>query len=213
MNSNKVVKDIHRSAVCKIADNIALTGNTQLAVEIGNAIIKYGQKWTAGLANDGRIDDDEIIGICSEFNALIDEHVPAVDNAAVGIVYNGISFLGIGWKGLKHYLSKWFGLSLSCIAICLTAGCQSFYENAGMRVRTGSITAPVEFSDPTSAMNIRCLFFMDGADVYAAKGSQVSVSYTSVNAGSWLTSATTQTCMVAVMPAEAVTNAVKFAAK
>ena len=43
---------------------------------------------------------------------LIDEHVPSVGGAAVGIAWNGLSLFGIGWKGLKHYCNKWFGLSL-----------------------------------------------------------------------------------------------------
>ena len=47
-----------------------------------------------------------------KFASLIDEHVPAADGMAVRIAWNGISIFGIGWKGLKHYCNKWFGLNL-----------------------------------------------------------------------------------------------------
>lgn len=112
MNSNKVIKQIHLAAVRKTAENIALTGNKQKAAAVGNAFVRYGQLWTNGLANDGRIDEREVAAIAAEFDALVDAHIPAVDSVAVGFAYDGVSIFGLGWKGVKHYLNKWFRLGL-----------------------------------------------------------------------------------------------------
>lgn len=89
-----------------------------------------------------------------------------------------------------------------CAALSLAAivGCKTYYENAGMRVRAGEITAPVELSEPTSSTNIRFLFFLNGLDVYARRECNVRIKYTSVKSGNWLTSATTQAVEVAVTP-------------
>ena len=87
-----------------------------------------------------------------------------------------------------------FGLTL------LVVGCKTYYENAGLRVRTGSVKAPIEVSEPTSSTNIRLLFFLDGVDLYATKGSAVEMRYYTANGGSWLTSAATQAVEVVVTP-------------
>ena len=87
-----------------------------------------------------------------------------------------------------------FGLTL------LVVGCKTYYENAGLRVRTGSVKAPIEVSEPTSSTNIRLLFFLDGVDLYATKGSAVEMSYYTASGGNWLTSATTQAVEVVVTP-------------
>ena len=63
-----------------------------------------------------------------------------------------------------------------CCVMC--AGCHAFYENAGAHVRTGSITAPIEVSEPTSSINVRALYAMDGIDFYAAKNCNVKMWYT-----------------------------------
>ena len=91
----------------------------------------------------------------------------------------------------------------ACAVFCLASlvlGCKTYYENAGMRVRAGSVTAPIEVSEPTSSTNIRLLFFLNGVDLYAAKGSAVEMRYYAANGGSWLTSATTQSVEVVVTP-------------
>ena len=103
------------------------------------------------------------------------------------------------------------GAAIAVAALCLFAGCKSYYENAGMRVRTGEVTAPIELSEPTSSMNIRFLFFLNGVDLYSTKGSEVRMKYYSAKAGSWLTSATTQSVEVAILPWP--TNAVQAVAK
>lgn len=91
-------------------------------------------------------------------------------------------------------------LSAIVLAVALTGGCKSFYENAGLHVRTGSITAPIELSEPTSSFNCRLLFFLDGIDLYASKGNKIVMKYESINAGTWLTSASTQKCEVVITP-------------
>ena len=60
----------------------------------------------------------------------------------------------------------------------MVAGCKAFYENAGAHVRTGSLSAPIEISEPTSSINIRALYAMDGIDFYAAKNCRVKMWYT-----------------------------------
>lgn len=88
--------------------------------------------------------------------------------------------------------------ALACVLAC--CGCKTYYENAGLRVRTGSVKAPIEVSEPTSSTNIRLLFFLDGVDLYATKGSAVEMSYYTASGGNWLTSATTQAVEVVVTP-------------
>ena len=96
---------------------------------------------------------------------------------------------------------------LFCFALLATlCGCKTYYENAGMRVRAGEITAPIELSEPTSSTNIRFLFFLNGLDVYARRECNVRIKYTSVKVGNWLTSATTQAVEVVVNPVAASTN-------
>ena len=82
----------------------------------------------------------------------------------------------------------------------MLAGCASFYENAGMHVRTGSVTAPIELSDPTSSLNCRFLFFLTGIDLYTAKGCKVVMNYEQIDSGSWLMGASTQKCEVVITP-------------
>ena len=86
------------------------------------------------------------------------------------------------------------------VLVLACCGCKTYYENAGLRVRTGSVKAPIEVSEPTSSTNIRLLFFLDGVDLYATKGSAVEMRYYTANGGSWLTGATTQAVEVVVTP-------------
>lgn len=91
----------------------------------------------------------------------------------------------------------------ACAVFCLASlvlGCKTYYENAGMRVRAGSVKAPIEVSEPTSSTNIRLLFFLDGVDLYATKGSAVEMRYYAANGGSWLTGAATQAVEIVVTP-------------
>lgn len=92
------------------------------------------------------------------------------------------------------------GLLVCILCITLCGGCKTYYENAGVRVRAGEVTAPIELSEPTSSTNVRFLFFLNGVDIYATKGSAVSMKYCSVKGGTWLTSATTQAVEVVVTP-------------
>jgi len=57
------------------------------------------------------------------------------------------------------------------------SGCRAFYENAGSRTRVGSLTAPIELSEPSYSITVRALYSMDGADVYTAKDSLVRITY------------------------------------
>jgi len=66
---------------------------------------------------------------------------------------------------------------LAAVIGCALSGCRAFYENAGSRTVVGSVTSPIEVSEPTSSCNIRALYSMDGADVYTAKDSLVKIVY------------------------------------
>ena len=112
MNTNEILKTLHDALVAKAQECVAVEGKAKVATEIGNAIIDYGRMWTEGLADDGRLSDEERNAIDAKFASLIDAHVPAANSAAVGIAWNGLSLFGIGWKGLKTYCNKWFGLNL-----------------------------------------------------------------------------------------------------
>lgn len=73
-------------------------------------------------------------------------------------------------------LAFWPLLAILAIgAVC--GGCKAFYENAGSHTRVGSLTAPVEVSEPSDSITVRALYSMDGADVYTAKDSLVKIRY------------------------------------
>ena len=112
MNTNDILREIHAALVEKAKERIAIEGKAKVAAEIGNAIIDYGKLWTEGLADDGKLSIDECLKIKQRFDGLVCTHVPAYSGSGVGIAWNGLSFLGLGWKGLKHYLAKWFKLDL-----------------------------------------------------------------------------------------------------
>lgn len=101
--------------------------------------------------------------------------------------------------------------SVFCLASLVLLGCKTYYENAGMRLRAGNVKAPLEMSEPTSSANAKFLFFMDGADVYVAKGYGVTIDYSASYGGTWLTSASTQGVHVVVTPCP--TNAVNLIRK
>ena len=117
MKLQEVMDEVHLAAVEKVARSCALDGSKKRAVEVGNAIIRYGKAWTEAFADDGKISTEEVERIRSEFNALAGGLVPEVDNPAIGIVYNGTDnwftrLLHLDFKGLKFYFNKWFGLGL-----------------------------------------------------------------------------------------------------
>lgn len=100
----------------------------------------------------------------------------------------------------------------ACAAFCLASlvlGCKTYYENAGLRLRTGNIKAPLEISEPTSSTNAKFMFMMDGTDVYVAKGYWVEVDYSAASSGTWLTSAMTQSVYVVVSPTNGTSKVLK----
>lgn len=112
MNTNEILKEVHAALVEKAKARIAIEGKAKVAAEIGNAIIDYGKLWSKGLADDGVLSDEECEKIKTKFAALADAHIPSYDGTGVKIAWSGLSLFGIGWKGLKHYLAKWFKLDL-----------------------------------------------------------------------------------------------------
>lgn len=112
MNTNEILKNLHDALVAKAQECVAVEGKAKVATEIGNAIIDYGKMWTEGLSDNGRLSDAECWAIDAKFAELVDKHVPSADGAGVKIAWNGISIFGLGWKGLKAYVNKWFGLAI-----------------------------------------------------------------------------------------------------
>lgn len=112
METNEILKQVHAAAVAKAADKCIVEGSAKTAIEIGREIVAYGQTWIDSFADDGTITDKEETLINAAFGDLVDKRVPNVSGATVGIAWNGLSFLGLGWKGAKHYINKWFGLAL-----------------------------------------------------------------------------------------------------
>jgi len=74
----------------------------------------------------------------------------------------------------------------SLVALSLLCGCKAFYENAGASVRMGSVTAPIEFSEPTSEVKVRALYAMDGIDFYAAKNCVAKMKYKNTYTNSYI---------------------------
>jgi len=110
MDTNDILVEIHAALVRKAEDRIAIEGKAKVAAEIGNAIIDYGKLWTKGLADDGRLSPGECNAIAEKFNALVKAHVPAYSGSGVKYAWEGLTFFGIGWSGLKAKLRDWFKL-------------------------------------------------------------------------------------------------------
>lgn len=88
----------------------------------------------------------------------------------------------------------------------ILAGCASFYEHAGAKVRMGSVLAPIEISEPTSSVKARALYSLDGIDFYAAKNCVASMSYTNAYTNSYfgvIETTGVQSGEISIQPTEA----------
>ena len=112
MNSNDCIKMVHNALIDKLAERCAVDGNARYAIEIGRDLAAYGQRIAAAFADDGKISDVEKEDICAQFAEKVVPHIPAVDNSGVSIAWNGFTFFGLGWKGLKYHLNKLFDLGV-----------------------------------------------------------------------------------------------------
>ena len=112
METNEILKQIHAAAVAKAAEKCRVEGSAKTAIEIGREIVAYGQVWIDAFADDGTITGEEVTRINAAFGGLVDKRVPNVSGVMVGIAWSGLSFRGIGLKGAKHYINKWFGFAL-----------------------------------------------------------------------------------------------------
>lgn len=138
---------------------------------------------------------------CSDGNYSKDELDKDVDNIRNSIAaWKTAGGAGLVKKAIFAVLGA-IAAAAALVAILIFGnGCNTYYENVGTRVRAGSIKAPIELSEPTSSVNVRLLFFLDGVDLYASKGSSVEMRYHAIDGGTWLTSATTQAVEVVVKP-------------
>ena len=109
MNSNDIIKKIYAALVKKAAKKSFEDKNTKVALEVGGDVAAIGQTWIASF-KDGNIDATEEKNLNDTFGATVDKWVPKQAGIGVSLLWNGFSLFGIGWKGLKHYCEKWFGL-------------------------------------------------------------------------------------------------------
>jgi len=109
MSTNDIIKKIYAALVKKAAKKSFEDKNTKVALEVGGDVAAIGQTWIASF-KDGNIDATEEKNLNDTFGATVDKWVPKQDGIGVSLLWNGFSLFGIGWKGLKHYCEKWFGL-------------------------------------------------------------------------------------------------------
>ena len=109
MSTNDIIKKIYAAAVKKAAKKSFEDKNTKVALEVGGDVAAIGQTWIASF-KDGNIDATEEKNLNDTFGATVDKWVPKQDGIGVNLLWDGFSLFGIGWKGLKHYCEKWFGL-------------------------------------------------------------------------------------------------------
>jgi hypothetical protein len=111
-NTNEILVAIHKQAVEKVSAKTIQDGKNLEALRIGSALMEYGRLWVDSFKDDGTITDEEKNALNTKFEELSKEYIPAIEGTTVSIAWNGISFLGIGWKGLKSYINKLFGFNL-----------------------------------------------------------------------------------------------------
>ena len=112
MSSNDLIKQVYSKIIEKQKKHCVDDGTAKTANEVGNDVIEVGQTWTSAFQGDGKIDDAEEEKMKSVFNAKVDKWIPNVSGLVVKFAWEGITFFGIGWKGLKHYLNKFWDLGL-----------------------------------------------------------------------------------------------------
>jgi len=111
MTTNDIIKKVYAAVVKKAAQKSIEDQSTKVALEAGGDVAAIGQTWISSF-KDGNIDDAEEANLNSVFGATVDKWVPMQEGIGVSLLWNGFSLLGFGWKGLRHYLEKWFGLDL-----------------------------------------------------------------------------------------------------
>ena len=111
MSTNDIIKKIYAAAVKKATQKSFEDKNTKVALEVGGDVAAIGQTWIASF-KDGNIDSTEEQNLNAVFGATVDKWVPKQDGIGVNLLWNGFSLFGLGWKGLKYYLEKWFDLEL-----------------------------------------------------------------------------------------------------
>lgn len=108
MTTNEIYGEIHDHIIIKVKEQCAIDGNKQKAVAIANDIMDYAKALCDAFADDGHISEEEEAKIDGAFRIILEKNVPKVDGIGVSLAWNGI----LWWKGIKHYLNKWFNLGL-----------------------------------------------------------------------------------------------------
>ena len=112
MNSTDIIKQVYAAIIKKQKKHCIDDGTAKTAIEIGDGVIEVGKTWTSAFGDDGKIDDAEEEKMNATFSEKIDKWVPNVSGYAVKVIWEGFTFFGLGWKGLKYYLNKVWDLGL-----------------------------------------------------------------------------------------------------
>lgn len=108
MTTNEVFSEIHDHIIAKVKAQCAVDGNNKKAIALADNLMAYAKTISGAFADDGRINEEEEAKIDGAFRVLLDRNVPKTSGIGVSIAWNGI----LWWKGIKHYLNKWFNLGL-----------------------------------------------------------------------------------------------------
>lgn len=111
MNSNDMIKKVYAALVRKAEKKSFEDKTTKVALEVGGDVAAIGQAWIASF-KDGNINIDEEQTLNAVFGSIVDKWIPKQEGIGVTLLWNGFSLFGIGWKGLRYYLEKWFDLNL-----------------------------------------------------------------------------------------------------
>ena len=112
MTLKEIVSTVHAAFVAKAQKKVAAGESAQTFAEVGGDVVEYGGKWCAAVANDGKLDDTEVVKIRTEFDERFLKRVPEVKGIGLTLLWEGVTLFGIGFKGVKWYLNKWFELGL-----------------------------------------------------------------------------------------------------
>lgn len=112
MTLKEILKEVYAGFVAKAQKDVEAGEKAIEIASVGNDVIAVGKTWTEAIGDDGKISDAEAKKMNDVFGDVVDRRCPDVSGAALTFVYNGFTVFGIGFKGLKHYLNKWFGIDL-----------------------------------------------------------------------------------------------------
>ena len=112
MTTNEICGEIHDHIIIKVKEQCSIDGNNKKAIALADDLMAYAKTISEAFADDGRISDIEEAKIDGAFRIFLDKNVPTVGGMGVSLAWNGINLIVWSFKGIKHYLNKWFNLGL-----------------------------------------------------------------------------------------------------